>query len=290
MSSEATPPTALSGSIIWARRQGASRLVVFTSDGAGDLARLATYFSLEIEVRKIDGAMSQAEEPSPLPVILPPPAGVESLLDELRSYGLEVVLENGSWRGELLGLEVARIVLWPQETGGDGELHIEVGVGRFDRDASAAMHAGESIDEALTRAVGIVKDQRFPGAGTHALSLMARPRWMRAAAIADPSVIGAEHLAPIETTIVASSVRDTYPAAALGKAVGGSRDDSLLAVFSTGASLDLVPLAADTRALIAPDADLRLVVPQGDRMGAIDDLATLLDPPAEMIEVTAEWT
>lgn len=262
-------------------------MVVFADEGADLLARLAGYFAFPIEARRVVGASSQRAEPEPLPVLLPGPEGAESLLEVLESRDLEVVLEDGSWRGELLGLEVARVVRWPVETGGDGLLHIEAGVGRFDRDATAAMHRGEDPVEGLGRAIEMVRRHRHPGAAPHPVSLAARPRWLRAAAIADPARVGAAELTAVQTTFPPSSVRETSPAAALGTGQDGR---ALLVVFSTGASLDLVPVAADTRALVAPDATLRLAVPARDRLAALDDLASLLVTPAEVVDVSVEWS
>ncbi len=57
--------------------------------------------------------------------------------DILRAAGLDVVVEQGVVRGEVLGLEVARVV-----RAEDGSAAIEAGVGRFDREAGALLNAG----------------------------------------------------------------------------------------------------------------------------------------------------
>lgn len=283
---EQSGPAALTAALLWARRRRALRLVLFCDEGGPVSARLARYFAFEVEVRMVQGASSSLARPEPLPVVLPGPDGTDGLLAELRSHGLEPVLEEGSWRGELLGLEVARLVVWPLETGGDGELHLEAGVGRFDRDAAAVMHQGEPPVEGLERAVGLVGRHRFAGAPPHALSRLARARWLRAVAIADPARVGATQLQAVQTSFPADNVREEAPAAALGTTPKG---DPVLVVFATGASLELVPVAADTRALQAPGALLRLGVPARDRHPAIEALAALLVEPAEMVAVEPEW-
>ena len=45
----------------------------------------------------------------------------------MRLLTAQAVADEGTI--EVLGLEVARLVRWPLETGGDGELHLEPGVG-----------------------------------------------------------------------------------------------------------------------------------------------------------------
>ena len=287
---EATPASvggALAHALRSASAQGvAPRLVLFCDRGAGVAARLVRCFDMDVEVRSVFEASSVPAKPDPLPVVVPGPEGVDPLLEQLESRGLEVVLEDGSYRGELLGLEVARIVLWPTETGGDGEYHLEPGVGRFDRDAAAAMHEGESPADGLERALRIVTRRRHAGAGTHPLSLLSRARWLRADAVADPGRVGAARLDAVQTSFPPDSVREEWPAAALGVDASGA---PLLVVFGSGAGLDLVPVAADTRELQAPGARLRVVVPGRDHMAVTDELAAKLRAPAEVVEFEPGW-
>ncbi len=272
---------------MWALRRDAESLSIFAGTDADLLARFAEPFSLPVEVRSVVNGTSEEVVPRPTAVFPPGPEGAEPLIAELAAHGLEVVLEDGSWRAELLGLEVARIVRWPVETGGDGELHIEAGVGRFDRDAAALMYEGESTSATLQRAIDIVGRHRFSGAGTHALSLMARPRWLRATALARPESVGALELEPIQTSVVAGSVREQFPAAAVGRDLNGG---PLLVVFGAGADLALVPVGADTRASLGNQHRLRFVLPVGDALDAIRSLVEALDTPAELIEIEPDWT
>ncbi len=244
-----------------------------------------------IEVRDVDGGGSRIAEPDPMHVILPGPTDADPMIDELAATGLQLVLEQGEWRGELLGLEVARIVRWPVESGGDGALHIEAGVGRFDRVAAAALHQGESPAEALERAMDIVSTHRHMGAVTHPLSLLARSRWLRSMALSAPELVGAADLRPVETAFCAGSVREERPAAALGRCVDGT---PVLVVFATGAALDLLPVATDARELHLPGGFLKLVVPPRDHMRSTDELvawaAATGRGPVELIEMEPPWT
>ncbi len=118
---------------------------------------------------------------------------------------------------------------------GTTQLHLEAGVGRFDRDAVAAMHQGEDPTRTLARAVGMVRDQRRGGV-THPLALLARERWLRSELVADPSPVGAVALRAVETTVERESVRESSPAAALGTDADGR---PVLVVCSIG--VDLAP-------------------------------------------------
>ncbi|UDY37224.1 hypothetical protein [Dermatobacter hominis] len=283
--SQVADAATLAGSIAWALRQDASSLVLFTDDLGGDVARMAGYFDLPIEVRSVQGAGSVPVEPAPLPEVAPALHDPE-LESQLRDAGLEVVVEDGIVRGEVQGLEVARLVVWPEESGGDGLLHLEAGVGRFDRDATAAMHQGEPPTTTLARSVSTVRAERVPGRAAHPLSRLARERWLRRSLVEDPSLVGASSLEPIETTVRRDSVRDVTPAAAAGTAADGG---PLVVVCSTGADLSFVPVAADTRAWRDPAARLVLAVPARDRLPTLDRLAGLLRPPATVVTVPAPW-
>lgn len=278
----------LAGSIAWSLRQGAASLVLFTDDLGGDMARMAGNFTVPVDVRSVQGASSVPVEPSPLPEHAPAPIGEDAdrLRLQLLGAGLDVVVEDGVIRGEVRGLEVARLVVWPIESGGDGALHLEAGVGRFDRDAVAAMHQGEEPTATLARSVAMVGAERVGGRSTHPLSRLARERWLRSAVIGDPGLIGARSLEPVGTTVRRDSVRDVTPAAACGVDDVG---EPLVVAFSVGADLSFVPVAADTRAWLSPSARLLLVVTERDRLPTLDRLASLLRDPAEVRTVAPPW-
>ncbi len=280
---------ALAGALLWAGRHEADALTVFVDDAADDVARWAEYFHLGdggIEVRSTDGSTSHAVTPSPLPTTIAPPDVPDELVAVLEQSGVDVVTEWGVIRGEVLGLEVARLVIWPTETGGDGRFHLEAGVGRFDRDAVAAARGDEAPSVALARTVEQVRAHRYPGAPVHPVQLLARERWLRADVMADPSSVGAAHLRPVEMTTEAEGLKDAHPAAALGVDLQGS---SLLVVCSRGVDLSLVPLAADTRAMVDPAARLVLALPDVDHHSATRSLVGMLRGGAELVDVAAGW-
>lgn len=289
---ERTGPAELAAAIVHAARAGARSLVLHADEAAGTAARLARCLDpgFEITVREVRGSTSAPATPDPLPVVLPGADDAGPLVSELESIGLEVVLEQGEWRGELAGLEVARIVRWPSETGGDDLLHIEAGVGRFDRDATALMHGVEDPETALRRAMDAVSARRHPGVATNPVSVLARSRWMRSAAVTDPGALGLVDLQPVETTFPPASVREERPAAALGHRGDG---ESVLVVFGAGTGFELVPVAVDTRELQAPGRTVVLVVPPRDHMASLDELVAAGSAAGrgvvELIEVDPPW-
>ena len=284
---EQAGPGAVSGALLWADRHGASSVRLYVDDLAGDVARWAELFDADVEVRQVTGATSVPATAEP-PTTGTPGAVADdaALRAELRDAGLDVVEEHGVVTGEVRGLEVARLVVWPASTGGDDAVHIEAGVGRFDRDATAAMHDGESPEATLRRAIDLVEMHRTARTPTHPLALMARERWLRHSVLERPALVGASELEPIATTVLRTSVREPSPAAALGRGADGS---ALVVVCSVGADLSLVPVAADTRAQVAPDATLVLVVPERDRLPSTERLVSMARGPVELRSVTVPW-
>ncbi len=258
-------------------------------DDAGLLARWAGYLEVggaPVLVRRVDGASSRSAEPAPLPARPESPQVPEGLLEVLERSGVDVVVEHGEVRGEVLGLEVARLVRWPVEVGGDGELHLEAGVGRFDRDAVAAARPDEAPEDALARTVEQVRVHRYPGAPVHPVQLLSRERWLRSMVVADPTLVGASELAPVGMTTAPTGLKDVHPAAAAGTDADGG---PVLVVCSTGVDLALVPLAADTRAWLDPTARLVLALPARDHHSATVTLMGLLRDPAELVDLTPGW-
>ncbi len=282
-------PAALAAAVLWASRQDATELTVFVDDHGGDVARWASYLHLggrQIMVRTVKGASSAPTEPSMVPASPQPPSLPDELLQQLRSEDLEIVVEHGQARGEVLGLEVARLVQWPREVGGDGELHLEAGVGRFDRDAVAAVRPDDAPTVSLARTVTEVRRHRYPGAPVHPVQMLARERWLRSTVVADPSLVGAAQLAPADMTSEPGGIKEAHPAAAIGADVDGT---PVLVVCSTGVDLSLVPRAADTRELHDSSARLVLALPPQDLHPATTTLVNLLRRPAEVVAVTPGW-
>ena len=249
-------------------------------DGAGVLARRAAAFARPPAVWRIDGSTLTPAQPEPLAPEPPLDARVAPLADVIRSAGADPVVEHGVLRGEILGLEVVRAVV-----DADGPV-LEVGVGKHDRQAQGMVHGDEATAAALARAVAMVEGHRRADAPHHPYNRLAPERWLRARVVAEPALIGAAHLAPAPSPVEVDDLREPAPAPAAGVDLEGK---PLLAVFSTGVDVDLVPAAVD--ALLADGRSPRLVivVPERDDHPYLRPLAEALREPADVVTVPDDW-
>lgn len=242
----------------WARKHGVADLHVtaVSEERAGTWARQAACFTLPPKVW-VDGRPAV-----PAPPIVPASADT-SLAPLIAEAGADPVVEHGVLYGEVLGLEVCRVV--------DGVL--EVGVGKHDREAHRMIHGDRPPLDALRKAVDTVRRQR----PNH----LAAARWLRSVVCRSPALVGLEYLAPVAPPLPRVDLRATVPAPAVG--------DGVVAVCSVGVDLDLVPTAADARLMHAPGARLVLVVPERDNHPVTGALAAALVEPAEVVTVPDDW-
>ena len=287
---------ALGPALAWADRQGveALHLVVDDRPGAvGALARQAQLFAPAPSVWAVDGRSLVAAAPAPVPAPTEAPAPSE-LVDLLIDAGLEIVVEGGMVRGEINGLEVARIV-HGHTTAGEpiDQPQLEVGVGKADRELTAMVHSGLPAVAQLGRVVEIVRQHRRPGAPRHPLNQLVPDRWLRAVLCRDPGLVGLRSLRPAEGARPRPNLAQRDTAIATGDAPDGT---PVVVACSVGIALDLVPTAADARAAldarredaVAPST-LILVVPERDDHPSIRSLAARLSPPARVVPVAGDW-
>jgi hypothetical protein len=111
-------------------------------------------------------------------------------------------------------------------------------------------------------------------------------RWLRAAIVARPEVVGAAELRAVGSSLPRRTLGEEGVATAVGVDADG---EPLVVVCSTGVYLDLVPSAADDRLTHAPDARLVLAVPARDAVPVTTELASRLLHPAEVHAVAGDW-
>lgn len=273
-------PRSLGPALTWAvHHQVSSLSLVLGADAsvAGDVARRAELFSLPISVWRTE-TTTMVRQPAAAWTPLPEQQwdSASSLIELMESMGLEVVYEDGVVKGEYLGLEVARVIP------GTTDPAMEVGIGRFDREIAAMMHAGEPTATSLRRAIDLVARHRIRGGPPHPLRDLMLSRWLRTDVIAAPDLVGATSLAAIETTVPVSNLKDPAPAAALGIRPDGA---AVVVVCSSGSDLDVVPIAADTRAVRSPGADLVVAVPRRNIVPTLEKLAATLSDSAEIVAI-----
>jgi hypothetical protein len=275
------PERSLGPVLAWSRQHGVTDLHLLVEEHAGLLARRAGLFRSPPTVWAAEEVELRAAGPAPVddPVVPTPAARAASAL--LAESGLDVVTEHGDITGELRGLEVARVVTDP-----DGSARVEVGVGHHDREAFAMLHPERPAADALRDVIDTVAAHRRPGAPSHPLNRLASERWLRARVIAEPDLVGATELYPVEPILPRPGVKTSRPASAVGVDAAGR---PVVAVASTGIDLDLVPTAADVRLAYAPDARLVLVLPERDAHPVTHALAGQLVDPAELVAVPGDW-
>lgn len=283
---DADPLKSFGPALVWGARRGADVVHLLVDDGSDVIARRAVCFAAPPTVWRIDGTELVAAEPAP-PASTIAPLAAPALAKLLVDADLEVVVEEGLVRGEVNGLEVARIVHGETSTGIPiDEPLLEVGVGHADRELTAMLHGALSPVDQLARVIEIVSTHRQEGAERHPLNQLAPERWLRARLVADPARIGLARLWPIAPAVARPNLRDPAVAMALGETDAGA---PVVVACSVGIDLDLVPAAADTRLATAPDARLLLVVPERDAHPITRELAARLVRPAEVVPVDDDW-
>jgi hypothetical protein len=282
-----TTERSLGGALVWAAAQGCRELHVLVDAHTGLLTRMAARFDLPTTVWQVEGTDLDGVAPDPAPDRLdllagPPDDGLDDAdeVTALRAAGLDVVVEDGIVRFEVLGLEVGRFVEGP-----DGEPpRLESGIGRFDREMSALLHADVAPVDAVVAAADLVRRHRHPGAPPHPLRDLGRERWIRHVVLADPGLVGATRLEPVGTTLPRPNVRDPWPAMAWGAGPGGG----VAVVCTVGVDLAAVPLAADTRAVLGADATL-VVVSVEDLPAPVRAVADLVAGETRLVVVDPPW-
>lgn len=274
------PERALGGALAWGRQAGLRELHLLAEAGTGVLARRAGQFADPPQVWRVEGRSVEPASPAPvegLEELAPEAAAFVPLLEEA---GAEAVVEHGILRGEVLGLEVARVVADHEGT------RLEVGVGAFDREAQRLVHGDRPPAEALARAVAAVRHIRRAGVPEHQVNRLAGERWIRAILVRRPELVGARHLAAVPSPVFRSDLRQPAPAPAAGVDVEGR---PLLVVCSIGIDVDLVPAACDARLADGRRPRVVLVMPEADDHPLTRALAAALVEPASVEPLAGEW-
>lgn len=268
------PGRGLGGAVAYAASRSAAEVHVVAEAGTGVLARRADAFALPIHVwhhrdRTLIPAIAE-----PLPAVPPPRAEHLALSDVIRAGGADPVVEHGVVAGEVDGLEVCRVVDDPLT----GEVRLEVGVGAHDRETFQLLHGNLPTVEALRTVVASVAAHRRPGADPHPLNLLAAERSLRQRVINEPGLIGALALRPADPPVARRNLNDTVPCVAI--ATIGTAE--VVAVFSAGVDLDVVPFATDAR-LAHHLHDAVIVLPRRDALDVQRRIAGQLHRPIDIV-------
>lgn len=279
------PDRSLGAALAWASQQQTDALHVLIDDDetAGQVARRAALFATPITVWRVDGRSLLEARPIDAVPDPPPSAQALELASLITEAGADVAIEHGVVTGEVLGLELARVV----DDAQTGEVRLEVGVGKHDREAFAIVHGDVPTADALGAVIDAVRAHRYPGAAKHPLNQLAPERWLLVDLLAgrQPGLDG-YRLQRASGTVKRASVKDVLPAIATGCDADGR---PVVVAVSTGIDLDAIPLAADARETFDPTAALILVVPERDAHPVTRRLASALRAPATILTVPDTW-
>jgi hypothetical protein len=261
----------LGPALLVALRGDYERLVVITdhADDAGVLARRASYFAQpgRIDAMSVHGTTLVVAELSPYSDDNSANSGVTAP----EGVAVDVVVEHGVTSFEVRGLEIARIE--------NGEL--AVGVGKHDREGHRMANPDQDPMTALRALAERVRLERTADAPGGLMTSVGRERWLRSIVVQHPELVGATQLIPVAPPLP----RDDLRTASMAPAVG----NGIVVACSVGVYPDLVPSAADTRAMHDPEAELVLVMPEADAVPSTQRLARALTRPARVVTVPANW-
>ena len=284
------PERTLGPALVWADREHVEELHIVVegpADAAATVARQAGLFAPPAPQVWIVAGTTLVPAAAAPPVRQPDAPAPPELVDLLMDAGVEIVAEGGLVRGEVNGLEVARIVHGTTTSGVPiAEPQLEVGVGKADRELTAMVHGGLAPVDQLSRVVDIVREQRRPGAPRHPLNQLVPERWLRAVLCRNPGIVGVASLRPAPGVRARANLTERDIAIAAGAAADGA---PVVVACSVGIALDLVPTAADAREAIDPFARLLLAVPERDDHPGTRRLAARLRSPADVVPVPGDW-
>lgn len=276
-----TTPSPLATLLALGATAGATELHLLLDDPVPVLATQAEGVQPRPHLWRITGtdleAWAQEADPARPPA---PSAPARALIPLLEAGGCDIVIEHGVIVGEILGLEVARVVV-----GAEGEASLRVGVGLYDQEAHELMHAKVATAERLDLVVAEVRRHRAAGAAPHPINRVARERWLRAIVLAEPALLGLESAEPLPPLEPRGGIYDGGPAALLG-AVDG---EQVLAVTSAGVDLDAVPCAAGHLARSGATRVI-LALPERDHHAVIERQMTYLAAPASLAALATPWS
>ena len=274
----------LGPALMWALRNNAKALKLFSSESAGDLARIATHFDFVIKVFEIDVAGVACVAMPKIVEKIEVSVADEMFAEFIKSAGADVVREHGVISGEVCGLEVCRVVRAADsgESDGAGESELEIGVGAHDRETFKLLHGRTATIESLRKVIAEVAARRAVGAQVHPLNRLARERLLRHYVCQAPQLVGAKSLQVAEPPIVRTNLKDVVPCCAVGMSLTGEK---MVVIFNVGVDPDVVSFGADARGQINGLAELIFAMPTRDIVPAVEQVAQMLRRPARFVGV-----
>lgn len=240
---------------------------LLVENNAGLLTRRASLFDVDISVWHVDDHTITRAIAEPH-VISPSATDAHlSFVDIIESSGADALVEHGVVVGEVRGLEMCRVV----DDVTTGEVRLEVGMGRHDREAFTMIHGELPTAQAMRQVIDAVLPHRTEGADSHPFNQFGVERLSRWKAIKDPASIGFSTLAAADPPVLRTNVKDSVPCVAIGL-TGAKRLST--AVFVHGVDLDCVSFAVDAASRLGTQ-DVTIVVRRRDVIASIERLANM---------------
>ena len=268
----------LGGALVWLDRNPAAVAHLVVEHHTGIHARRAAVLAPDLQLHGLTGSDVHSAVVAPIAEPRRAPDDITPLVAMIERSGAQAVTEDGIVRAEVAGLEVGRVVVGPKGSS------LEVGVGRFDREAGALLHADRPVEPTLVSTIDQIRKHRTAGAVAHPVNRIGRERWLRELVRVDPSLAGITDPELVEPVPPRTSLLEASAAALLG--VDGGR--RVLVVFSVGVELGLVPAAADLVAAHRPD-EVRFVLPARDRLPYLERLVERLGVPVSFADIKVPW-
>lgn len=298
-------PGVVGGAVVLAHRSTATALTLIFNDAsaAREAATLCAPFALDITVctaHELDLRPVLVDEAPIIDRLAPSDAVLDAFAEEFVACGAEPVRTDASLVGEVLGLEVGRVVIDFDNT----QARIEVGVGHNDREARiqqgvwfdislgvAAHTPGTPDDQAtrlelvdLERTVEHIASIRVKDAHPQPATLLARAAWLRHSACSDSSALDLDDLRPVRPGAERGLNLDD-----VAFAIGSRQNMPVLAAFATGTRLDSLPLTASIRDRHVPTTPWLLCLAEGPGTALMVDLAGQLRVPPTVHVLRAPW-
>ena len=240
---------------------------LLVENNSGLLARRASLFDVDISVWHVDDHTITRAIAEPHIVSASATDAHLSFVDIIESSGADALVEHGVVVGEVRGLEMCRVV----DDVTSGDVRLEVGMGRHDREAFTMIHGELPTAQAMRQVIDAVLPHRTEGADSHPFNQFGVERLSRWKAIKDPSSIGFSTLAPADPPVLRTNVKDSVPCVAIGL-TGAKRLST--AVFVHGVDLDCVSFAVDAASRLGTQ-DVTIVVRRRDVIASIERLANM---------------
>ena len=264
--------------LLWAQKFDATSLDIFVVSDAGLVSRRAQLFDRDIRVWLVADKKVTITEPAVVLATSQVPQSHEQFAAIIGESGADIVREHGVLSGEVMGLEVCRVVVDEN----DNTPRLEIGVGAHDRETFQMLHGKVATLESLVKVVNIVRGHRQSGSEHHPLNRLAAERLLRHRVIVEPQLVGASSLQATEPPVQRLNVKDAVPCCALGKTENGQQ---IVVVCTASVDVDVVSFAADARARVAPEAQLVIATHTNNVTPSLAKLSKSLRIPARFVEV-----